>query len=105
MALRKLAESSEIVLNAIDNGAASEYHLRVATTRNAVREFLGRTGRTQRGWAEELGITAAHLSMILTGQRTPSLPLALQMAESSGLPVRIFCQESRSSDDRTQGAA
>ena len=60
------------------------------TLREEVLAFLARTGRTQRGWADELGITPAYLSQIMQGDRVPALALAIRMADQTGISIRLF---------------
>jgi transcriptional regulator with XRE-family HTH domain len=47
---------------------------------------------SQAQWARELGVQPSFLSMVLCGQRRPSIDLALEMARSSGLPVELVAQ-------------
>lgn len=47
-------------------------------------------GRTQAALARELGLGQGYLSMIETGQREPSLAVALRIKKITGLPVEKF---------------
>jgi transcriptional regulator with XRE-family HTH domain len=44
-------------------------------------------GLTQDTLASELGITQAYLSFLLRGERQPSLPLAIKIAERCRVPI------------------
>ena len=51
-------------------------------------EFFDRPGApTQVSLAQELGISEGHMSRIISGQAQPSLPLAVRIADLSGVPV------------------
>lgn len=49
--------------------------------------FVEATGIPQQDLAKKAGIVPSHLSMILKGERTPSLPLALKLAKIANIPV------------------
>lgn len=57
-----------------------------------VRAGLKRKKHTQEWLAAQLGISKSHMSMILSGQRRPSLTLALKLEELTGVPVREFAE-------------
>jgi transcriptional regulator with XRE-family HTH domain len=60
--------------------------------RSRVRATLKRRRRNQ-GWlAEQVGISEPHLSRILTGKRTPSLPIAVKLEAATGVPARDFAR-------------
>lgn len=42
--------------------------------------------------AQAVGITPAHVSMILNGKRTPSLPVAVKIAKHLGMTVDEFAR-------------
>lgn len=50
---------------------------------------IEKSGETQAAWAERFGISAGHLSLILSGQKLPSLRLAfrIEAATGGGVPV------------------
>jgi transcriptional regulator with XRE-family HTH domain len=48
--------------------------------RNRVRELIEEEGRTQKWVAKQCGITDKYLSQILTGTRSPSLPVIKLLA-------------------------
>lgn len=59
------------------------------TTRyRSLRAYLDATDTTQEALAGRLGITQAHLSMILNGHRKPSVDLALLIEDTTGVSVR-----------------
>lgn len=63
----------------------------MARTRNeALAAWLDRSRMTQRELAELAGISEAMVSRILSGQNTPSLPVALRLAELTGVPIKQF---------------
>lgn len=49
-------------------------------------------GLTQRQLATEFGIEAAHLSLILSGHRRPSLDVAVRIEALTGIPPRDFAE-------------
>lgn len=55
-----------------------------------VRKFLKKQKKNQGEFAQELGISEAFLSQILSGKRQPSLPLAVKLEELTGVPARDF---------------
>lgn len=55
-----------------------------------VRSILAAHGRTQREVAEALGIGSPHMSMLLSGQRKPSMGVLLALAGHLGVPVDVL---------------
>lgn len=55
-----------------------------------LQAFLEETGTPQSALAKKAKITQAHLSYILSGERTPSLPLALKIAKIANIPVETL---------------
>lgn len=55
-----------------------------------LQAFLDETGTPQFVLAKKARITQAHLSYILSGERTPSLPLALKLAKLANIPVETL---------------
>lgn len=49
--------------------------------------YLRDTHTTQEAFAEDMGIAPSYVSMILRGERTPSLPIALRIAERARIPL------------------
>ena len=60
------------------------------TVKIRVRAWLKERAQTQEWLAGELGISAAHLSQILGGTRTPSLDVAARLETTTGIPMRDF---------------
>lgn len=52
-----------------------------------LREYLDRNRVSRAAFARKLGVRASYVSMIAGGLRTPSLPIALQIHELTGVPV------------------
>jgi len=50
-------------------------------------EYKEKRGLSMADIAQEFGVTAAHLSMILAGKRVPSRKLAKKISEKTGIPV------------------
>jgi transcriptional regulator with XRE-family HTH domain len=63
----------------------------VPTIQDRFRSAIALAGKNQGEIAGELDITAGYLSMVLKGQRTPSLRLAVRLSEISGIAVADFC--------------
>ena len=59
-----------------------------------VLKVLARTGQSQNGLAREMGITPAYFSMILAGERRPSLPVAIKLEQFTGIPAEEFAEAS-----------
>lgn len=60
--------------------------------------YLEETGTPQFQLAKKAGITQGHLSLILSGERTPSLPLALELAKIANIPVETLVGKLHTSD-------
>lgn len=43
--------------------------------------------------ANQLGISAAYMSMLVSGERQPGLRLALRIEDVTGIPVRALVEE------------
>jgi transcriptional regulator with XRE-family HTH domain len=52
--------------------------------------YIEANGINQVDFAKRAGIVQGHLSMILNGERTPSLPLALKLARLANCPVETL---------------
>lgn len=50
-------------------------------------EFLEATGTTQVDFADRVGILQSTVSRIVNGARTPSLELAIRIAEEANIPL------------------
>jgi transcriptional regulator with XRE-family HTH domain len=59
----------------------------VARTYPNLAAFLKDAHLTQEAFADEMGIAPSYVSMLLRGERTPSLPLALRIAERARIPL------------------
>jgi transcriptional regulator with XRE-family HTH domain len=57
-----------------------------------LQSLIEKRGITQRVMAEELGMSEAHLSQILSGQRTPSLEMAANIERKLRIPMRDFAE-------------
>lgn len=49
--------------------------------------FLKDSRITHEAFAAEMGIASSYVSMLVNGERTPSLPLALRIAERANIPL------------------
>lgn len=47
------------------------------------KDFIRQSGDTQTVWARRLGISAAHLSDLVTGKKLPSLDLAVRIERAT----------------------
>ena len=56
----------------------------------SIRAYLNATGQTQAQFAQELGITPAHLSNILSKSRNCSVPLLLKMSQIANVPIEAI---------------
>jgi transcriptional regulator with XRE-family HTH domain len=56
-------------------------------SKRSLSEFKESKGLTSQELARMLGVSDAHLSMILSGQRSPSRKLAQRISEKTGIPV------------------
>ncbi len=63
--------------------------------------FLKETGITQEALAAELGISQSHLSMLINGDRQPSLPLALRIVERTRVPLESLLKPEPASTSET----
>lgn len=55
-----------------------------------VRTFLAAKGKTQEWLAEQLGVSPAFVSQILSGVRTPSLAVASRLEALTKVPAKEF---------------
>jgi transcriptional regulator with XRE-family HTH domain len=58
--------------------------------KHRIRTWLRGRGQSQQWLADELGITASYVAMILNGRRTPSLPVAKRLEDLTGIPATAF---------------
>ena len=54
---------------------------------DTLADYFRANPRTQDRVARAVGISPAHLSMIVSRQRQPSLPVAVRLAEATGVPA------------------
>lgn len=52
-----------------------------------LKAFFEKTGRTQQWLAEQLDVDQSHISLITSGQRQPSLPLAVRIRDLTGVAL------------------
>ena len=64
------------------------------TIRERVRAKLKRQKRNQGDLARKLGISGAQMSRILTGKSVPSLRVAIELQDATGIPAREFAKAS-----------
>jgi transcriptional regulator with XRE-family HTH domain len=60
-------------------------------------DYLEQTGKTQRYLATKLGITPAYVSFLVSGDRQPSLDLALRIEALTGVPLESLVSEVKAS--------
>lgn len=68
-------------------------------------EFKKNKGLSNQAMAKLLGISDAHLSMILSGQRIPSRKLARRISEKTGIPLLNLLYPQGESHASDQGTA
>jgi transcriptional regulator with XRE-family HTH domain len=59
----------------------------VSTKYRTLSEYLDATGTRQEDFAARIGIGAPYVSLLASGQRTPSLPLAVRIAAEAHIPI------------------
>lgn len=57
-------------------------------------DFFRSTGRTHEWLADELGVDRSYISLIRSGSRQPSLPLAIAIERVTGVPVEALARAS-----------
>lgn len=58
-----------------------------------IKRALEKSGLTQRELADACKISRSMISRILSGQRTPALPVALKLADKLDIPVEGFTRK------------
>ena len=53
-------------------------------------DWFRRSHQSQHSLAERLGVSDATISRYVSGERQPSLRVAVQLAQATGLPVSAF---------------
>jgi transcriptional regulator with XRE-family HTH domain len=61
-----------------------------ASIKAQIQTWLRAGGHTQRWLAQQLGVTPTYVSMILNARRTPSLGIAKQLEDLTGIPAIAF---------------
>lgn len=57
-------------------------------------EFFRETGKTHEWLADQIGVGRSYVSLLRSGQRQPSLELAIKIAHVTGVPVEALAQAS-----------
>ena len=57
-------------------------------THKNIKEYLRRTGKSERQLAKMLGITQPYVNMLKNGNRRPRPDLALKIEAVTGIPLR-----------------
>jgi transcriptional regulator with XRE-family HTH domain len=57
-----------------------------------LRRWIERAEKSHADVAEAFGVTQQHIRHLLTGGRTPSLTLALRVADVTGIPVSAWAK-------------
>lgn len=68
------------------------YILLAVKSYKSIPAYLEETETTQVELAKRLGISQAHLSQIIGGQRSPSLELAALIEDETGVPMRALAK-------------
>lgn len=63
-----------------------------------LKDYIDREGINQSEFAKKLKITQGHLSLVISGQRTPSLPLALKLSRIANVPMESLLGKLHSHD-------
>jgi transcriptional regulator with XRE-family HTH domain len=63
-------------------------------------DYFRKTGDTQAQLAAKVGISQAHLSMILSGKRTGTVGLLLRLADTMGVPIESLVGRRRNLTNR-----
>lgn len=56
-------------------------------------DYFDQTGEAQTELARRLGISDAYMHYLRSGERQPSLPLALRIHEETGVPIDSLLME------------
>lgn len=60
-----------------------------------LREFLERSGERQQDFAKRVGVSSSYVSRLASGRRTPSLPMAVRIADAANIPLESLLETSR----------
>jgi transcriptional regulator with XRE-family HTH domain len=69
----------------------------VAQRYKTLADYLEQTGKTQAFLADKLGITRAYVSYLVSGDRQPSLDLALRIEALTGVALSSLVSEVKAS--------
>ena len=66
-----------------------------------LNEIIHASGQTQAAWAARIGVSAAYLSALLAGQKTPSLAVAARIEDITDgrVPAASWVRQSRLPSD------
>lgn len=64
----------------------------------SLQAYVEATGIEQQTLAKKAGVVPSHIGMILSGERTPSLPLALRLARIANIPVESLVGKMHTED-------
>lgn len=53
----------------------------------ALERLISEKFKTQSAFAAAVGVSRQYISLVVKGERTPSLPVVMQFAEKLGVPV------------------
>ncbi len=84
--LRTLRFPLDAALQSVNNSQI------VTRKHQRIRAQLKRQKHSQKWLATRLGISPSYVSMLISGQRQPSLALALRLSEETGVPVSDFAK-------------
>lgn len=60
-------------------------------------DYFEQTGETQESLATTLRISRSYMSLLVSGDRQPALPLAVRIEELTGVPVAALVAQERAS--------
>jgi antitoxin component HigA of HigAB toxin-antitoxin module len=68
----------------------SRLRIAVPGDRLGIKVWLYQHDRNIKWLADQVGVSANYVTMILSGQRTPSLDVAARLEDITGIPARKF---------------
>lgn len=60
-------------------------------------DYFDQTGATQESLSAALGISRSYVCLLASGARQPGLPLAIRIAEYTGVPVEALVAQAKAS--------
>jgi DNA-binding XRE family transcriptional regulator len=63
-----------------------------------LKDYIERESVNQGVLAKRVKITQSHMSLIISGQRTPSLPLAVELSRIANVPIESLVGKLHTSD-------